>query len=100
MKVVLLLGLILSIYTGVPDGYRLVWSDEFEGKYIDTSKWGFDIGSGCFGNNEFQYYIDLSENAYVSGGLHHIRALRESYGGKEYTSARMLTKGKFDFQYG
>lgn len=100
MKVVLLLGLILSIYTAVPGGYRLVWSDEFEGNSIDRSKWGFDLGGGGWGNNELECYTDRSENAYVSGGLLHIRALRDSYGGRDYSSARMLTKGKFDFQYG
>ena len=100
MKFTIVFALILSIYAGVPGGYRLVWSDEFNGNSIDTGKWGFDIGGGGWGNNELQYYTNRWENAYVADGLLHIRARRESYGGRDYTSARMLTKGKFDFQYG
>ena len=100
MKYILLLALILSIYAGVPGGYRLVWSDEFNGNSIDSSKWGFDLGGGGWGNNELQYYTNRWDNAYVSNGLLHIRAKREYYGGREYTSARILSKGKFDFQYG
>ena len=100
MKYILLLALILSIYAGVPGGYRLVWSDEFNGNSIDSSKWGFDLGGGGWGNNELQYYTNRWDNAYVSNGLLHIRAKREHYGGRDYTSARLLSKGKFDFQYG
>jgi len=40
------------------------------------------------------------ENAYVEDNLLHIRANRAFYNGRVYTSARLLTKGKFDFQYG
>ena len=88
MKYILLLALILSIYAGVPGGYRLVWSDEFNGNSIDSSKWGFDLGGGGWGNNELQYYTNRWDNAYVSNGLLHIRAKREYYGGRDYTSAR------------
>lgn len=80
----------------------LVWSDEFNGSSIDTSKWNFEIGTGSWGwgNNEQQYYTNRSDNAYVSGGALHIRAKRESYGGMNYTSARLITNGKFTFTYG
>ena len=100
MKFVLLLSLILSIYTAVPAGYKLVWSDEFEGNSIDGSKWGYDIGGGGWGNNEYEYYTNRRENSYVADGVLHIKAIKESFEGKDYTSARMLTKGKFEFQYG
>ena len=100
MKFVLLLSLVLSIYTAVPAGYKLVWSDEFEGNSIDGSKWGYDIGGGGWGNNEYEYYTNRRENSYVADGVLHIKAIKESFEGKDYTSARMLTKGKFEFQYG
>lgn len=98
--VTLFIALIIAIQSTVPGGYRLVWSDEFNGNSIDTSKWGYDIGGNGWGNNELQYYTSNWENAYVSGGLLHIRAIRGYYNGRDYTSARLLTKGKFDFQYG
>ena len=40
------------------------------------------------------------ENAYVKDGVLHIRAQKEDNEGQKYTSARMLTKGKFAFKYG
>ncbi len=79
-----------------------LWSDEFEGSSINTDKWTFEIGTGAsgWGNNEWEYYTDRSENAYVQDGILHIRANKESYEGASYTSARMITKGKFSFTYG
>ena len=98
--ITLLLILMTSIISGVPGGYRLVWSDEFDKGYIDSSKWGFDYGGNGWGNNELQCYTSRWENAYVANNLLHIRAVRGYYEGRDYTSARLLTKGKFDFQYG
>ncbi|MFQ9514879.1 MAG: RICIN domain-containing protein [Eubacterium sp.] len=80
----------------------LVWSDEFNGSSIDTSKWGYEIGTGSWGwgNNEQQYYTNRTENAYVADGALHIRAKKEAYNGSNYTSARLMTNGKFTFTYG
>lgn len=87
--------------------WRLVWSDEFDGTAIDRSKWDFDRGTGYWlampnpwggfwtkgwGNAELQCYTDRRENAYVEEGMLHIRALKESYQGSNYTSARLKTR--------
>ncbi len=79
-----------------------LWNDEFDGESIDTSKWNFEIGTGAsgWGNNEWEYYTSRKENAYIKNGVLHIRAQKEDYKGSKYTSARMLTKGKFAFKYG
>ena len=81
---------------------RYLWNDEFDGEAIDKSKWTYDIGTGSsgWGNNEWEYYTDRKENAYVKDGILHIQAQKEDYKGSKYTSARMLTKGKFAFKYG
>ena len=81
---------------------QYLWHDEFDGETIDTSKWTFEIGTGAsgWGNNEWEYYTSRKENAYVKDGVLHIRAQKEDYEGQKYTSARMLTKGKFAFKYG
>ena len=78
------------------------WNDEFNGDAIDNTKWTYDIGTGAsgWGNNEKEYYTDRKENAYVKDGILHIRAQKENFKGAQYTSARMLTKGKFAFKYG
>ena len=100
MKNILILALIMSIYSYPPPGYKLIWSDEFNGNSIDRSKWGFEYGGEGWGNNELQHYTDRGDNAYVYDGVLHIRAKKEYYNGNYYTSARMVTKGKFDFKYG
>ncbi|WP_290726356.1 glycoside hydrolase family 16 protein [Fibrobacter sp. UBA2449] len=74
------------------------WSDEFD--TIDTTTWTFETGASGWGNNEWQYYTGRSENAFVQDGILHIRANKEDYEGAKYTSARMITKGKFSFTYG
>ena len=78
--------------------YQLVWSDEFNGTSVNTSNWNFETGAGGWGNNEQQYY--RSQNASVSNGNLVITARRESFGGANYTSARMTTKSKRQFTYG
>lgn len=80
--------------------YQLVWSDEFDQPSIDTNKWNFETGGGGWGNNEWEYYTSRPENAYTSGGLLVIQAKQESYGGLNYTSARMTTKNKGDWAFG
>ena len=78
------------------------WNEEFDGETIDTSKWTYDIGTGSngWGNNEKEYYTSRKDNAYIKDGVLHICAKKEDYEGQKYTSARMLTKGKFAFKYG
>ena len=78
----------------------LVWSDEFDGTSVDTSNWTFETGIGMngWGNQELEYY--RSQNAMVSGGMLLIQAKKESYRGSPYTSARLKTQGKREFQYG
>ena len=80
----------------------LVWSDEFNGSSLDSSKWTCEIGngSGGWGNNELEYYTNRSENVSVRDGSLHITARRESYNGYNYTSARLKTQDKFYFTYG
>jgi beta-glucanase (GH16 family) len=79
--------------------WQLTWSDEFDAASVDTAKWVFETGNnGGWGNSEREYY--RSQNAYVSGGMLHIVARQESYGGFPYTSARMKTQGLFSKKYG
>lgn len=87
-----------------PAGWRLVWSDEFDapdGTGVDPAKWGFDIGGGGWGNGELQYYTDRAENVRHEHGCLVIEARREDYEVYwEYTSGRILTKGRFEQAYG
>jgi len=82
------------------DGYSLAWSDEFNGTEINLDDWVYDIGTGSngWGNNELQYYTN--RNAYLKDGNLVIRAQKEEFGGRSYTSARLKTQGKQNFKYG
>jgi hypothetical protein len=87
-------------------GTTLIWSDEFDVDGApDATKWTYDLGDGCpnncgWGNNESEYYTKRPENVIVEGGILKIKAIKESYNTKPYTSARILTQGKFSFTYG
>lgn len=81
---------------------KLVWNDEFSYTGLpDTSKWNYDMGGHGWGNNELQFYTaHRIENARVSGGKLIIEARKEKWDNRDYTSARLISKGKGDWQYG
>ena len=82
--------------------YKLIWSDEFNYSGLpDSTKWSYNVGGHGWGNNELQYYTKNElKNARVENGLLIIEARKEPFEGKNYTSARLVTKGKGDWQYG
>jgi beta-glucanase (GH16 family) len=83
------------------DDWRLVWSDEFDGNSIDTSKWTHEVNCDGGGNQEQQCYTDSAENSFVADGVLNIVAKPAEVGAvKPYTSARMVTKNKGDWTYG
>ncbi|WP_298173399.1 glycoside hydrolase family 16 protein [Novosphingobium sp.] len=101
------------------DDWQLVWSDEFTGPAIDTSKWSFDVDCWGGGNNERQCYTDHKDNARIVDGALVITALHERVSGpalpasqranpakpgnlvtRDYTSARLTTRGKAAWRYG
>jgi Glycosyl hydrolases family 16 len=85
----------------LPAVQSLIWAEEFNVDGApDPAKWGYDLGAGGWGNGELQYYTARPENATVLGGVLKIKAIKESFSGSAYTSARLLTKDKFSFKYG
>jgi beta-glucanase (GH16 family) len=79
-----------------------VWADEFDYTGLpDPKRWGYDVGGTGWGNNELQYYTEnRPENARVENGNLVIEARKEAFAGRNYTSARLVTKGKGDWTYG
>lgn len=86
------------------DNYQLVWSDEFNYEGLpDAAKWSYDtVGNATgWGNNELQYYTAAKlKNAKVHEGKLIISTLKDSTGGKQFTSARLRSKDKGDWLYG
>ncbi|MFP4471781.1 MAG: family 16 glycosylhydrolase, partial [Bacteroidales bacterium] len=79
----------------------LVWAEEFNYTGLpDDTYWNIETGGTGWGNNELQYYTDSESNLYVDNGMLTITAKEEQVGGRDYTSARITTQGKFDVKYG
>ena len=88
--------------TSTATGWQMIWNDEFDYAGLpDTSKWNYDTRGHGWGNQELQYYTsNRTENARTENGNLVIEVLKEKWQGMNYTSARLVTKGKAEFQYG
>ena len=97
---------------GIPSGYHVVWSDEFDVAGLpDATKWSYDIERNSAGwyNNELQYYANArAENSRVENDLLVITARKEDlsvaglsdWSGQKYSSARLMTRDKASWRYG
>jgi beta-glucanase (GH16 family) len=101
-----------------PEDWVLVWSDEFNGPAgspPNPNVWRHELGDGAlndivgWGNSEFQYYTDSTDNSFLDGNGNLVIRLQGTpantdlvcwYGPCEYTSARLLTQDQLDFEYG
>lgn len=87
----------------VPESYskqtnkQLIWSDEFDKKYVNTKKWNI-VDWAATKNNELQYYNP--KNISIYNGSLRIISKKESLKNREYTSGAIETKGKLDLLYG
>ena len=96
-------------FVDIPEGYTLVWSDEFKGSSIDLNNWDYETGDGTdyglpagWGNNEKQIYTASADNSSITtregSSVLTITAMEDGLGG--YTSARLTTKGRFSARFG
>jgi Glycosyl hydrolases family 16/Calx-beta domain len=84
---------------------NLVWADEFNGTSLNLDNWTYETGDGCpnlcgWGNNELEYYTNRPENLFFRDGNMVIKALKENFNGKNYTSAKIVSRGKKAFKFG
>jgi beta-glucanase (GH16 family) len=93
----------------IPEGYVLIWNDEFNNGQIDSQKWNFETGDGTdyglprgWGNNELQIYTDKEENARVGqdGDESALIITAVKTGDNAYTSAKLTTNGLFSSRFG
>ncbi|MCL1868152.1 MAG: family 16 glycosylhydrolase [Paludibacter sp.] len=80
--------------------FTLIWADEFDGASYDNTIWSPQIAGDGFGNNELQYYTGNSNNIFTRDGCLVLKAIRENYGGRQYTSGKIWTQNKKYFKYG
>ena len=84
------------------------WSSEFNGvsgSRPTAAHWTPVTGGGGWGNGDLQTYTASTRNAVVRNGMLQITARREVKTGtdgitRNYTSARLETRGKFTMKYG
>jgi len=80
------------------DGYNLLWHDEFEGDSLNTDIWTREVREVGWTNNELQAYVDSEDNVFVKDGNLILKALDSGDG--TYTSGKVNSQNKADFQYG
>lgn len=106
----LAMGCSTGAQTARPAGGQLVWADEFEA--AELSNWSFETGGHGWGNRELQYYTD-GANAFIqydemAGSRVLVIEARPGapagaacwYGACQYSSTRMVTRGKREFTHG
>jgi beta-glucanase (GH16 family) len=94
-------------------GWRLAWSDDFNGSTLDRSKWNpEDHSTFGDGNKELACLMSRRANVEVAGGMLTLRAIREKTpricgdndsrfpNGRPYTSAMLSTEGKASWHQG
>ena len=78
----------------------VLFIDNFDGNTLNTANWNYDLGNGCpelcgWGNSERQYYT--RDNVTVENGHLIVRAsMKDSI----YSSGKIHSKNKIEFQYG
>jgi beta-glucanase (GH16 family) len=98
--------------------WKMVWSDEFNGPAgapPNPNVWTHEVGDGSaggnpgWGNREFEYYTNSTDNAALDGMGNLLITARKVgptggphcyYGPCTYTSARLVTKNKVELAYG
>ncbi len=78
-------------------GMQLEWSDEFNGPVLNEQDWNYETGGGGWGNNELEFYTKDTTNVFIKDGKLVIRAINDN---GSYTSGRLTTQNKKEFQYG
>ena len=92
-----------------PEGYALVWADEFNGDAINFEYWNHELGDGTayglpagWGNNELQLYTDQSTHSGIDKtddvSALRITAVEESAGA--YRSAKLTSQNKISVRFG
>ncbi|HWR14418.1 MAG TPA: glycoside hydrolase family 16 protein [Terriglobales bacterium] len=87
----------LAAQAAAPAGWKLVWSDEFKGNRLDSSKWNV-LTREQSKHDELQYYVP--DEVYVENGSLRLRSRVRDFGGMHYTSGRVDTSRKFAVTYG
>lgn len=86
----------------VPEGFHLVWHDEFNGTELNEDDWNREEHPVGWVNNELQEYVPSADYAYVKDGELIIQPtkIEDENGNVSYVSGRVNTQNKHDIKYG
>ncbi len=94
---------------GADGDWALIWADEFNGPAgsgIDRNNWQVEVTANP-ANAELQAYVDSINNIYLmqdpdnpNNRVLVLKAMRDTSGGREYTSGRVNTQNKHLWTYG
>lgn len=93
----------------VPEGYELIWNDEFNDGVINSENWTYETGDGTdfglpkgWGNSELQVYTNTAENSSIveDGDVSALAITAVKNGIDEYTSAKLTTQNLFSMRFG
>lgn len=103
-------ALVAACSASQPAERELVWSDEFDGAAggaPNPQNWQPVSGGHGWGNDELQCYTDSRDNSIMDGKGYLVISARSTPGHEcadgtrnDYTSARLITQGLREFQYG
>lgn len=89
-----------TVKSEAPEGYSLVWNDEFEVGVEPDSEWYYETGGNGWGNNELQHYVAGSQGseqlAAVKDGV--LTIIAKKIGDTVY-SIRMNTNKSWKYGY-
>ena len=82
----------------VPEGFSLVWHDEFNGTELNEADWNREEHQVGWVNNELQEYIPTDEYSFVKNGELVIqpKKFEDEDGNVSYASGRVNTQNKHD----
>lgn len=101
---------VTPINAAPPEGWQLVFNDEFDGSSLDNAKWSttmeFPGTHGPRYHNEFYLSYTLDEDVLIHDGLLRLRTDRRTISGQEpiglfgYSQGLVSTHDKFTFLHG
>ncbi len=86
----------------IPEGFHLVWHDEFNGTELNEDDWNREKHQVGWVNHELQEYIPTDEYSFVKDGNLVIQPVKtvDEDGKISYASGRVNTQNKHDVKYG
>jgi hypothetical protein len=80
-------------YPGTPvTGYKLAWSDEFNGTVLDTAKWNYRTDTRFWS-------LQRAANVRVASGSLYLDLKKETFGTTSYTGGGVISKKLFRYGY-